>query len=141
MSIKFVLRFALFSARPRDSRKDQFWTPVTIKQHYVHYVAILLLQESKFEGYCCHGAWPKITQNEKRKTQNKLDRHEGVSHQLWFRKDCVSQVEYLVVSGMKGLIGSSIITKVLFKATTSGLQCISASSHTMLFHCYMHLYL
>ena len=68
----WVLRFffALFSTRPHDSRKD---------------IAIIELQESKFEGYCCHEAWPKITQNRKRKTQNKLDRHHllhGLLHPL-----------------------------------------------------------
>ncbi len=63
MSIKFIMRFA-------------FWIPVTM--HYqlfckkVVVTDILKLQESKFEGYCCHEAWP---QNEKCKMENKLDRH------------------------------------------------------------------
>ncbi len=50
MSIKFVLGFAfcvlgfaLFSARPHDSRKDQFWTPVTIKQQYNAYNAYIAI--------------------------------------------------------------------------------------------------
>ncbi len=33
-SLFCVLRFVLFWARPHDSRKDQFLTPVTIKQQY-----------------------------------------------------------------------------------------------------------
>ncbi len=79
MSIKFILRFAFcvlhyFRARPHDSRKDQFWTPVTIKQQHnaqnVHYIAVLPLQDSKIGPSCCHEAWPKITQNRKRRTQN-----------------------------------------------------------------------
>ena len=92
-----VLRSALFSARPHDSRKDQFWTPVTIKQQYIllfysyrspnfKVTAVLVKTSKKAQGAqsatpiiyatgTCHGAWPKITQNEKRKMQNKLDRH------------------------------------------------------------------
>ncbi len=56
-SLFCVLHFALFSARPHDSRKDQFWTPVTIKQKY----------NVQFEGYCCHETWLKIMNNSKRK--------------------------------------------------------------------------
>ncbi len=38
------VHFALFSARPHDSRKDQFWTPITIKQQYnVQFACILMV--------------------------------------------------------------------------------------------------
>ena len=58
-SLFCILHYAfcvIFSAMPHDSIKGA----VIQKESQ--------LQVSKFEGYCCHEAWPKIKHNAKRKT-------------------------------------------------------------------------